>query len=661
MSNKSDGRRGRGLFLLADWVLIGLSALVAACIVLVLWRGGLRFDLHGTPVGFATATGAVLVLLGLLLSRLLLHALPPGRRRLLPPDSSLLFLLSLGIYLSNGSTLGTGDTLPARFLPMSILRDGDFYLDEAVPLFKAGPLHALRFVEATGKDKPVLGGPALAGRPGVHYVSDYPVGAPVLAVPVYLVSGLGNVTLESPLLEELEKLAGSLMIALSVLVLHLCLKRVTSPTWAALVSVAYAFGTSSLSVSSQALWQHGPAQLCITASLYCLVRGRSELRWMALAGAPLAMAVVCRPTNALLFLPVVVYLLLSYRRCFLPFVAWCLPPVLFQLWYNYTYFHYPLRTQYSGSSVDLWSGEIIPALAGLLLSPGRGLLVYSPIFILSLCGTVAAARRPPDFMVLALGSGALLVIALHSAWKVWWGGLCYGPRLLADITPILAFCMYPVGAVLERRTKVLLPIVVSLLAWSVCAHSIGAFWDDGRWTGYSIPGGLWSWSDNPLVNPPREILNRFLIRYRHLPTSAGSAEYLRAHYEIESAALRGVVGKVPELTLRASNTGPVVWLAWPKAAKGTVSFEWEMLADGKRIGGQGGRIPLRHDVFPGESYELTAPIVLEHPGIYTLRVGLRCEGEFSLEALGIAPAEIPVTIDEPRKPSRRNRQSKREE
>src|SRR6266700_2150384 len=53
----------------------------------------------------------------------------------------------------------------------------------------------------------------------------------------------------------------------------------------------YALGTSSFSVSSQALWQHGPSQLALTTGLYSLIRGRKEPFWIGLAGFSLAFAI----------------------------------------------------------------------------------------------------------------------------------------------------------------------------------------------------------------------------------------------------------------------------------------------------------------------------------------------------------------------------------
>ena len=81
-----------------------------------------------------------------------------------------------------------------------------------------------------------------------------------------------------------------------------------------LLTLVYAFGTTSLSVSSQALWQHGPAQLALAAAIYCLVRARDDPRWAGYAGLPLAFEVITRPADALIAAPLGLYVLVSYRR-----------------------------------------------------------------------------------------------------------------------------------------------------------------------------------------------------------------------------------------------------------------------------------------------------------------------------------------------------------
>src|SRR5208283_566269 len=147
---------------------------------------------------------------------------------------------------------------------------------------------------------------------------------------------------------------------------------VTANWMAMLLTLIYSFGTSSLSVSSQALWQHGPAQLALAAAIYCMVRARDEPRWAGYAGLPLAFEVITRPADALIAAPLGLYVLISYRSEIWRFIAAAVPPILFQLWYSASYFGTPFRVQFfsqpqaaSGQAVaptGLWNTPILDGL-----------------------------------------------------------------------------------------------------------------------------------------------------------------------------------------------------------------------------------------------------------------------------------------------------------
>jgi hypothetical protein len=148
----------------------------------------------------------------------------------------------------------------------------------------------------------------------------------VLAVPIYLPAVLRGEAPESPVWTDLDKASAAVIVALSALFLYLALLQLTTLRMALLVTASYAFGTSSLSVSSQALWQHGPSQLGIAAALYFLVRGREAERWVGVSGFPLAFAVISRPTDLLLVAPLGIYVLLYHPKQVRRLLAFALPP-----------------------------------------------------------------------------------------------------------------------------------------------------------------------------------------------------------------------------------------------------------------------------------------------------------------------------------------------
>ena len=624
--------------------LTAITSALALHVLLVLFTGGYSFKAYGITIAGHDITLPIILLLGLVILRLSVGHRSLCSAGFVSHDAAILFSAFLIIYLANGRTIWSGDTLPARYLPLSILRDGNFDLDEFPFLFDRDKFPYPRYLRLVNG----------------HYVSDYPVGAALLAIPFYLPSALGHVDPQSSLVEDLEKLSAAVIVALSAVVLYLALRRLTSRSGSLLVTALYALGTSSLSESSQALWQHGASQLALTAALYCLVRGRTEGGWVAFAGFPLAFAVISRPTDVLLALPLGIYVLVHHRRHVWGFLLGALAPGFFQLWYNAVYFGDPFRVQFFFTlstavrglplGAEAWSTPFWKGLAGILLSPGRGLFIYSPVFLLSVLGIGLAWRRNGDLLLRYASPGVFLTIVVYSKWGNWWGGASYGPRLLADLSPVLALCLYPVSAMLRSR-RALKAALIILAAWSVGAHSIGAFVDDRSWNGSAegdyFLGRLWSWTDNQLVNPPREAFTRAVIATLRLPTSRTAPALLSAFYRTDSApTLTTSDCKAIEISVNATNDGRAVWLAQSKRDEGVVRLGWRWYKGDQSLSTGEGRVPLSFSVLPGQSYEFRASIVAPPaPSTYLLEVGLVSERVTWFSERGSPPIRIAVTVD----------------
>jgi hypothetical protein len=473
-------------------LMVGSWAL-AGHILAILFTGGYVVELFGIPLLAGRATPPLMVLLALIALGIVVKR-ADGSPRSSSSDFVMVCCVFLFIYLANGRTIWTGDTLGARYLPLSILREGNFDLNEFPFLYSPSIPYFVRVVNG-------------------HYVSDYPIGAALVALPFYLPTALGPVSPTSPIVQELEKISAATIVALSAAVLYLTARRLSAHWMAVALSVVYALGSSSLSVSSQALWQHGSSQLALSSALYCLVRGRSEVRWVGFAGFPLAFAVVSRPTDVLMALPISMYLLVHHRGQVWRAIVTALPPILFQLLYNGWVFGNPLRTQFSilGGGRVIWTTPLLEGLHGILLSPSRGLFVYSPIFVLSVVGAGLAWRRNGDVLLRYLSVGVALTILLYSKLGIWWAGHTYGPRFLADLGPALTLLLFPLEGFLVR-SRLLLSAFVLLATWSVAVHALGAFWDDLRWHVHvdvrNHPEWLWSWSNNQLTNAVRAVARR---------------------------------------------------------------------------------------------------------------------------------------------------------
>ena len=148
-----------------------------------------------------------------------------------------ILMLIYSINFRVGSTLG--DTFGARYLPISIIKEGNFNLDQ-FPF-----LQDRNYYTRQEND---------------HWVSKYPPGAPILALPIYLVPVMFGLPVDSPHVPCLEKMTASLAITLSALFLFLATKIFLSRNWAFFLALLYGTATCSWSISSSSLYQHGPCQ-----------------------------------------------------------------------------------------------------------------------------------------------------------------------------------------------------------------------------------------------------------------------------------------------------------------------------------------------------------------------------------------------------------------
>ncbi len=92
---------------------------------------------------------------------------------------------------------------------------------------------------------------------------------------------------------------------------------------------------------------------------------------------------------------------------------------------------------------ETFSGILWQGVLGQLISPGRGLLLYSPIFILSFVGMWWGWRRFRTETVVAL-SIILVHLLLYGKWFMWHGGYAWGPRFMIPTLPFWALFLGPV-------------------------------------------------------------------------------------------------------------------------------------------------------------------------------------------------------------------------
>jgi hypothetical protein len=111
--------------------------------------------------------------------------------------------------------------------------------------------------------------------------------------------------------------------------------------------------------------------------------------------------------------------------------------------------------------------RIFTSLAGNLISPGRGILVFFPLSWLAVAGY---RRLRQGNLLFAWTLGAVLAgtLLLYSAWKDWGAGVSWGPRFFIPIMPYLALLGLFGFESLRSSHKPFFPLVavfLLLLGW----------------------------------------------------------------------------------------------------------------------------------------------------------------------------------------------------
>ncbi len=130
----------------------------------------------------------------------------------------------------------------------------------------------------------------------------------------------------------------------------------------------------------------------------------------------------------------------SFACCILHFAFWLLgllPGLALLGWYNLARFGTLLASGYA-SEGSLFTTPLAVGLYGLLLSPGKSVLLYAPPLLLALPGAWALWRRGERGVVLLALGLFLSHLLLYARWGEWQGGGVWGPRfLLPVVAPLL--------------------------------------------------------------------------------------------------------------------------------------------------------------------------------------------------------------------------------
>jgi hypothetical protein len=432
-------------------------------------------------------------------------------RSRLPWASALAFAIlpAALLNLSNGRTLGAGDTHPAMLTAISLVTRGDPNLDEFA---RSG--YVWKGTGPTGR---------LAGfytRRGGHIYSRYPAGMVTFALPVAALSRLVGGQLDEPRTPlRLEKITAALVGAFGVGLFFLIALHLAPPAPALVATAMLAIASGQFSSVGQALWQHGG--VIVWSLLVLLVEFRTQGRpsrvGTLVQGFACGMLPACRLSAATFLVPFGLWVFARSRRRALAIAGvaalTCLPWAL-GYWAIYGS---PFGPSTNQMGKEVWSSAIGWPLMGVLLSPARGMVLYQPWVALALLAFLPAPGRGRRLVAPDLGCGEepkgwtgfcavviILQVGLIAAWSMWWGGWCWGSRLVSEVLPLLALLAVRPIAALGRSVpgrRLVLTLTLAGFLMQVPFVYLGAI----RWNELADvdhhPEALWSWSRAPFLLP----------------------------------------------------------------------------------------------------------------------------------------------------------------
>lgn len=369
---------------------------------------------------------------------------PSGRGRRGPVTAALLFV-ALAVVYNASPAHHLADSRYTLLLSEHLLLHGSFDL---APYFAPG-VDSSDDVEV--QVNPKTGLPRHLRRRGERLFYLYPAGSAVLSVPLLAglrAAGLSTIDADGRYSSagetQLQAIVAALVTALAGVVFFALARRLLAPGWSLAVALTGALGSQLWSVTSRVLWSHTWGVLLLALALYALLwdEDRDDTRhggsWLGgvLIASALSWAFFVRPTAVAFALPITVYLLVRRRWRAWPFLATGLGWWVAFLVHSHVVYGQWLPGYYLRANLQR-PATLGIGLAANLVSPGRGLLVYSPWILLVVWLLVRHRERlrHRGLVVTALAATALHVLIV-SGNRNWWAGSCYGPRFTTETVPL---------------------------------------------------------------------------------------------------------------------------------------------------------------------------------------------------------------------------------
>jgi len=368
--------------------------------------------------------------------------------------------------------IDSGDTWAVIPTAASVVHEGNAEVSEYVGLAPT---------DYYQKDPYFQGLPYSVMRVPVGVYSRYPAGMTILAVPVVAVASISGADFEQrKTIDNLDRWTAACVAVFLVMLFFRVALRLAPPSAALFTTWLLAIGSGVYTTVAQSMWQHGGVAIGMLLLINVELDERARRCWWGLAIQAFAVGLMysCRLTSGLMAASFGVWVLTRSPTRGVQFGLVSVIGVLPWALFYYTVYGSPLGPSQSQMVASGWRWDSLEPLAGVLFSPARGLFVYQPWVVLSIVGllwnSIPDTRYPIPGINWMCAVAAGLQIILVASWACWWGGSCWGSRLLTEAIPLLALlALGPVTVMM--RSRVGRVALFALLILSLLPH-LGGIW-----------------------------------------------------------------------------------------------------------------------------------------------------------------------------------------
>jgi hypothetical protein len=323
--------------------------------------------------------------------------------------------------------------------------------------------------------------PVATGRDG-HLIAQGGLGSPVAGLPALAVGTLAAAAVPDRWDDMVERLftgfTNSLITAAIAALLFLCARRLgAARRLSTVLALAFGLGTMAWPHSKTLLFTEPLAALLVLASVYFAFRSAQEhsYRLAAAAGLFATLAGMARINTLMFALPIGVFVAVrafspehNLRRASRATAAFSggaaaglFGMAVTNLWRAGS------ATALGYSNVPL-DGNLWEGLSGLVLSPGKGIVIYAPIVIVAMAALpIAISRRRSEVTLLTAICTANLI--LFARFPSWHGDSAWGPRYLNITLPLMVLLVAPALSGRRWQQATLVTAVAGILI-----NSLGA-------------------------------------------------------------------------------------------------------------------------------------------------------------------------------------------